>query len=716
MIVEQAKSGSGSKSLRIIHLETRFPQGSRLAAFTLFLWLSTGLIANSLWAADCFQTLQITLSSQSDVDNFQANYGQGGVCNTLKSELIVSGNDISNLNGLADITSTNRNVQVQYNPMLTDISGLSGLEMASGLTIRENNNLEQIDGLSGLETVGGLYVITNPKLQSISGLGNLATADFIQIGDNPVLDSLNGLDALEIVHETLQLTSLPGLTHLDDLASLTQVGLLLINENPFLQNIDGLNSLQDAGSVIVRGNAALLDLDGLSNLKATLSSLEIENNPVLADLHGLAGISGDISHTLWIVNNDAIVDLTGLEGLTSAAGFYVSSNEKLENLDALSNLTHVGSIGISQNPELTSIEALGNLQGAVDSLVVRANPKLASINALAGIEGPLQGELDISGNSLIQDVDGLIGITGANSVDIGDNASLANLNGLASMIRVGKPIVSFGGTLIVSGNTNLNNCVGLIPLLDDLDDGEHGPRPDFEVGPPDIESIIIITNNGENCNSSNTITGYSVSANLAVSKAYSNNDDRPVPVSLECELSTVLFTAEQEEAAPGSPAEFSLSRFIPGFNSNCTAFESQVPTGYLADNSGCHDLQLANGANLGCEILNKTVPSSVTIEKLYTHTEPPQFPEVLVTLTCPTGEVKPAQAQKTIGGIAQFEVVNYDYNGETCVATENVRAGYIQVGHEGCESLEVGLGVTSSCSFTNEIDPEVIFPDGFETW
>lgn len=711
------RSDASKNPSKIVCSKTGFQLFPGLANTRYFLCLLAVFAANPLWAADCFETLQITLSSQSDVDNFQAVYGQGGVCDTLKSALIISGNDIANLDGLTDITSTNRNLEIQYNPLLKDVAGLSGLQVASaGLTIRENDALEQVDGLSALHTVGSLNIVTNPKLMSLSGLDNLVTANFIQISDNPGLGSLNGLGALESVQTTLQLTSLNSLTSLDGLSSLFQVGgALLINENPMLQNLDGLSPLQAAGYVIIRGNEALADLDGLSNVDASLSALEIENNPVLENLHGLGGIAGAVSGNLRIVNNDSLIDLAGLQGLTSAGILRITDNDNLLNIDALTNLVEAGLIDISSNPLLTTIGGIANIVGIVDSINISSNPQLTDIAALAGIEGPLT-ELRLSGNSLIQDVDGLIGITGANSVNITDNASLANLNGLASLVSVGDPVFSFGGALVVRSNSNLDNCVGLIPVLDDIDDGEPGPRLAGLDGPPDVELFSIIQGNGQNCNSAETILAYSVSSGLAVAKVYSNNDYRPVKVSLECELATVLITAIEDKAAPGTPAQFSMKRFVPGFKSNCTASEPLVPEGYLADNSGCVNLQLQDGAQLDCEIRNHTVASSVTIEKFYTHTEPPQFPEVFVTLTCPNGQVLPAETQKTTSGIAMFEVVNYDFTGETCSATEHVRAGYLQVGNDGCESLEVGFSVTSNCSFTNEIDPEIVFPDGFETW
>ena len=56
------------------------------------------------WGVDC-SVANPSLNTQEKVDNFQATYGGGGVCDRVTGTLTVTGPDITNLDGLADLTS-----------------------------------------------------------------------------------------------------------------------------------------------------------------------------------------------------------------------------------------------------------------------------------------------------------------------------------------------------------------------------------------------------------------------------------------------------------------------------------------------------------------------------------------------------------------------------------------------------------------------------------
>jgi hypothetical protein len=70
-------------------------------ALSLLLGLMiSALFSSSLMAVDC-TSANITLTSQTEVDNFQNTYGGGGTCDRVTGHIWVTGNDIFDLSPLS---------------------------------------------------------------------------------------------------------------------------------------------------------------------------------------------------------------------------------------------------------------------------------------------------------------------------------------------------------------------------------------------------------------------------------------------------------------------------------------------------------------------------------------------------------------------------------------------------------------------------------------
>ena len=97
------------------------------------------------------------LYTQSEIDNFQLYYPG---CIDLEGNVSIHGADITNLQGLGVINSIEKNLLIEENTLLHDLSGLEGLVSIGGdLMILGNDTLVSLDGLENLMTVGGsLYV------------------------------------------------------------------------------------------------------------------------------------------------------------------------------------------------------------------------------------------------------------------------------------------------------------------------------------------------------------------------------------------------------------------------------------------------------------------------------------------------------------------------------------------------------------------------------
>jgi photosystem II stability/assembly factor-like uncharacterized protein len=118
----------------------------------------------------------LDFSSQAEIDNFQA---VNPLCQEIKGDVIISGSDISNLNGLGSLTSIGGSLFIGYesdvNPGLTSLNGLEGISFIGGSLIIENNSLlNTLKPLESLGSIGGDLVIrNNAALNSLKGLENI---------------------------------------------------------------------------------------------------------------------------------------------------------------------------------------------------------------------------------------------------------------------------------------------------------------------------------------------------------------------------------------------------------------------------------------------------------------------------------------------------------------------------------------------------------------
>ena len=321
-------------------------------ALNLLLGLaSTTFCSSSLKAADC-TSVNIKLTSQTEVDNFQATHGAGGTCDTVTGYLRVSGDDIVNLSPLSALTRVGRQLSFMNNAALTSLDGLSALtSVGEYFYLVDNAVLADLDGLSSLATIG----------EEVRFKGNLA------------LTNLDGLSALTRVGGYLSIIGHPALTDLDGLSALTRVG----------------------GDIRIGGNDVLTNLDGLSALVSVPGNLNVGDNASLTSLDGLSALTS-VGGFFGFINNTALSSFSGLSALTSVGGSLgIMSHPALTNLDGLSALTRVGQdVWIADNAALASCSGLIALLDPVDDSAPGPGPGEAGIPDVANglvIGGNLPG-------------------------------------------------------------------------------------------------------------------------------------------------------------------------------------------------------------------------------------------------------------------------------------------------------------------------------------
>src|SRR5690606_13685939 len=202
------------------------------------------------------------LTTQQQVDDFGITYAH---CTAITlGDLTIEGNDITNLDGLSNVTEITGGLTLWNNPQLTDINGLSSLTHVGGaLDIRYNASLAHLNALSGLTgIVVNMYIANNASLTNINGLSGLTgTESYVYIERNPLLENLNGLSGL---------TSIGGHTSIEENSSLVVFDNAILNDILGLQNIDPATIAGNLGLYIKHN--PLLSVCNLPNFCEYLSN------------------------------------------------------------------------------------------------------------------------------------------------------------------------------------------------------------------------------------------------------------------------------------------------------------------------------------------------------------------------------------------------------------------------------------------------------------
>jgi hypothetical protein len=304
---------------------------------------------------------------------------------TLRGLSIVGNDALTDLGDLSGVTEVETifegggpmgmggMVELRDNPVLTDLSGLSNLTAAGGLSVEYDDALTDLEGLNAIVVVGGLEISHNDALTSLAALSSLTDVDedlasemggggggMIHVYLNPALTSLAGLHNVSTATQ-VQINSNEALTSAD-LGSLAWAERVYLDSNPSLTSLD-LGSLVSLEELSIVANASLTSLAGLESLTTVTGlgggtgRITIRENPSLTSLAGLGGLES-VGADLYIVDNDALTSLAGLTNLTTIGmELMIESNGALTSLglDALDSLGAVwsGSLVIRSNPVLS---------------------------------------------------------------------------------------------------------------------------------------------------------------------------------------------------------------------------------------------------------------------------------------------------------------------------------------------------------------------------
>jgi hypothetical protein len=315
----------------------------------------------------------ITFTSQAQIDSFQIIYPG---CTEIGGEMTIEGwTDVTNLNGLINITKIQGGLTISANYYLSDLEGLNNLDSIGGdLTLGSgcmwwgNYALTSLHGLENLTYIGGsLHLSDDQLLIDFSGLDNLTAID----GDLGIfgcinLLNLNGLDNLTTLGGSFMLdgNNLNSLTGLDKLTCIG--GSLIIGhlhgtgsedcpeDNPNLSDISSLTNLTTINGELQISNTSLKSLSGLENIDAgSISDLYIYSNDSLSICviqsicNYLAAPNGtiDIHNNAPGCNSQAEVEdacgIIGMEEIPINNGFTIYPNPSTSQITIETSAAHI---------------------------------------------------------------------------------------------------------------------------------------------------------------------------------------------------------------------------------------------------------------------------------------------------------------------------------------------------------------------------------------
>lgn len=381
-------------------------------------------------------SLNITLSSQSEVNSFKSNHPN---CDTIVGSITINDSpylgSIISLDSLNEISVIYGSLRIENNLDLTNLNGLHNLHLVSSqFTILGNNSLNTLNSLNINKVGEFLHIYYNKSLTNLSGLEQIDSINSLGIMGNDSLENLEGLDNL-VYANNIHINSNPSLTSIQSLNNLTSI-----------TSVAGVNS---TSGLVINNNQSLTSLNGLENL-SNVSAINISNNNSLSNIIPISNINS--LGSFYFNGNNNISSLAGFPDIDSITGTLEINSTTLTSLIGLDSLKYVNILNVSSNTNLTSIQGLNNVK-VFNSILIRLNPSLSNLNGFQGVIS-INGELELNNNSNIFNLSGLSSLLKIKNLRIINNINLENLIGLNN-------IDSITGNVELNSNFNLTTLSGL---------------------------------------------------------------------------------------------------------------------------------------------------------------------------------------------------------------------------------------------------------------
>lgn len=278
----------------------------------------------------------VILMTQEEVDNYLIDYPD---CANGQANLKLTGNDITNLNGLDGI----KKMAYLYLWDLPNVESLSGLDSLISLGVLELHlpNLNNIEALKNLDTLGKLDISFTNQINDLSVFEDLKALNILWTSGNGSLDGLSS----PLTHMDLKFTENPSVqlyivnnsipNSLENIfdPSMDYIKSVTINACSNI-SFNGLSQIDSIGSFFIWYSEELslngleylqninrlsfndftdIDLDHKFDNLNKIGSLEILNNAGLSSLKKYFPSLDSISRSIELIGNPDLIDLAPLE-------------------------------------------------------------------------------------------------------------------------------------------------------------------------------------------------------------------------------------------------------------------------------------------------------------------------------------------------------------------------------------------------------------------
>jgi hypothetical protein len=200
----------------------------------------------------------------------------------LSRNLVITDTNLGSLDALGGLTEVRGYLNIQNASALSSLAGLEGVVyVGKTLFVIQNPLIEDLTGLSGLETVNESIAISDlPRLTTVS-LAVQSVTESVQIVRNPELTSIE-LSAAQQVGE-VEIHGNPKLSSVRSPSLAAVEGWFQIDDNESLESIGDFSSLATVGErVSITRNDALASLaSSLPALREVGENFDVHDNPVL---------------------------------------------------------------------------------------------------------------------------------------------------------------------------------------------------------------------------------------------------------------------------------------------------------------------------------------------------------------------------------------------------------------------------------------------------
>lgn len=306
-----------------------------------------------------------TFTTQTQLDNFACNCPNNDL--TIEGDLIINGEDITDLSNLSCIKTITGSVQI-----------------GDSLSVPSNDLLQSLNGLGGIMTIGeDLVVCNNPVLTNLDGLSSLMeVGGDIQVKNCAVIEYIRFV-SLTSVGGSCIYGNLPRLLYIGSNTFGVEggTGFTFFGGGVIYQNLPELIWITGFGGLSeIRGDLFFINVPKLESLIAYKSIIRLLGCLHLIETNQIANFSGLdslqlIGEDIRIINNAAITDLSQLVSLVTINGsLIITGNNNLTNIAGLAQLQSIGdTLMVTGNNQLTACCVLNDLLGNVGSSVIIAD-------------------------------------------------------------------------------------------------------------------------------------------------------------------------------------------------------------------------------------------------------------------------------------------------------------------------------------------------------